>query len=73
MSSGNRKYALLVINLDTMATQVTLNCKTCTLGTSGDFDIASDGSALWFAQNENNLLKKQLTAVNGSFDLIMLI
>ena len=66
---GNRKYALLVINLDTMATQVTLNCKTCTLGTSGDFDIASDGSALWFAQNENNLLKKQLTAVNGSFRL----
>ena len=66
---ADRKYALLVINLSTMQTQVTLNCKTCTLGTISDFDIASDGSAIWFAQKENNLLKKQLTAVNGAFRL----
>ena len=66
---ANRKYALLVINLDTMETQVTLNCKTCTLGTTSDFDITSDGAALWFAKSENSLLKKQLTAVNGAFRL----
>ena len=66
---ANRKYALLVINLDTMETQVTLNCKTCTLGKTSDFDITSDGTALWFAKSENSLLKKQLTAVNGAFRL----
>ena len=41
---------MLWLNLDTMETQVTLNCKTCTLGTTSDFDITSDGAALWFAK-----------------------
>ena len=67
--NASKKYALLVVNLDTMQTQVTINCRTCTLGKISDFDIASDGTALWFVRNENELLKKKLTAVNGAFRL----
>ena len=49
--NASKKYALLVVNLDTMQTQVTINCRTCTLGKISDFDIASDGTALWFVRN----------------------